>query len=284
VLPLAAAGCGGSGQAGQAAAPRASAAARVGDGARAGSPAPAASARAPRPTPSTADAQRIPIVDGVGPIYARHLHGYDASFPQCSSPAPPDGAAFSIVGVNAGRAFTANPCLEAEWRAAPGTRAVYLNSGLRPENMDKTTADCRQRSQWQDMPDDRRAAYAIGCSEATTSLETMQGAGVRSPVMVWLDVESANSWDPVDLELNRVALQAEVDVLAASGRIVGLYAAFDGWRSIVGDWSPAGVVADWVAGRPADVSCSAPGFSGHPVWLAQELTTWDAGYDSDWSC
>ena len=69
------------------------------------------------------------------------------------------------------------------------------------------------------------------------------------------------------------------------GRLVGLYATFAEWRGIVGAWAPTGVVANWVAGQQVAVSCGAPGFSGQPVWLAQEVATWGAGgYDSDWAC
>jgi hypothetical protein len=227
----------------------------------------------------------VPASASVGPIYGTHAHGYDISYPQCSGLRSPEGAAFSVVGVNHGLAFTTNPCLAAEWRSGLDPRAVYFNSGYKAENYAKTSADCRRRSQWQDAPVDRRAAYAIGCSESMYSLQAMRSAGIGRPVMIWIDVESSNSWESADLELNRFALQGEIDVLAATGGITGIYSVPNLWRGIVGDWSPAGVVADWVAGRPIDAACGEPGFSGHPVWLAQELTTWGpADYDSDWAC
>jgi hypothetical protein len=63
--------------------------------------------------------------------------GYDVSFPLCGA-ALPAGAAFGIVGVNAGLANNANPCLAAElaWAAAtPGLAsplvpavALYANT------------------------------------------------------------------------------------------------------------------------------------------------------------
>jgi hypothetical protein len=221
----------------------------------------------------------------VGPIYRAQAHGYDASYPQCSSLQIPPGAAFGVVGVNGGRAFTVNPCLSAEWKVAPSPRSVYFNSGYKPENSSQTTADCRQRSQYQDAPDELRTAYAIGCSEAIFSLTVMRTSGITGPAMVWLDVESSNSWDASDLNLNRFALQGEVDVLAALGRLVGIYATFAEWRGIVGGWAPNGVVADWVAGQSVQASCGALGFTGRPVWLAQEIPTWGpGGYDSDWAC
>jgi hypothetical protein len=245
--------------------------------------APATATAAPRPTPTP----RPPLVAAawVGPIYPPHVHGYDASYPQCPTAVAPPGAAFSIVGVNGGRGFTVNPCLAAQWRYARGQRAAYFNSGYDPDNAAKTTPDCRSRAQYQEGGDDRRTAYAIGCSEAVFAVNAMRAAGADRAVMIWLDVESSNSWDPSNLDLNRTALQAEIDQLAAFGRLVGLYATFSEWRAIVSAWSPAGIVADWVAGAAPEAACRAPGFSGHPVWVVQELTTWPAsGHDSDWTC
>jgi hypothetical protein len=251
---------------------------------------PARPAASPRPTaratpaPTPTPAHRPAVAPGwVGPIYPPHTHGYDVSYPQCGAPLTPLGATFSIVGVNSGKAFTVNPCLQAEWRGAHGQRAAYLNSGYDPANAGRTTADCRSRSQRQGGGTDVQTAYAIGCSEAVFGLSAMTGAGAVPSVVIWLDVESSNSWDPVNLSLNRVALQSEVDQLAASGHVVGLYATFGEWPGIVGQWSPSGVVADWVAGGTPAGSCGAPGFSGHPVWISQELATW-AGDDSDWTC
>ncbi|HSR26120.1 MAG TPA: hypothetical protein VLW53_21375, partial [Candidatus Eisenbacteria bacterium] len=214
-----------------------------------------------------------------------HVHGYDASYPQCPASAAPAAATFSIIGVSGGRGFTVNPCLAGQWRAARGLRAVYFNSGYDPDNAGKTTPDCRSRAQYQDGGDDRRTAYAIGCSEAVYAVNAMRAAGADRAVMIWLDVESSNSWDHSSFDLNRVALQAEIDQLAAFGRLVGLYATFAEWRAIVGAWSPAGIVADWVAGAEPEAGCGTPGFSGHPVWIVQEPTTWPGtGHDSDWTC
>jgi hypothetical protein len=219
----------------------------------------------------------------VGPLYPPRQHGYDISYPQCPATAGPPGAALSIIGVNKGKAFTANPCLAGQWRSAQGRRAVYLNSGYEADNLSQASADCRARSQALAGAADRQAAYAIGCSEALFAVSAMRTAGADRAVMVWLDVESANSWDLANVDLNRTSLQAEIDVLAAYGHLVGLYSTFALWHGILGDWSPAGIVADWVAGGTPQIDCAAPGFSGHPVWVAQELPTWD-GRDSDWTC
>jgi hypothetical protein len=246
------------------------------------SPTPAA---APSPAPApTAPVPHPAVAAGwVGPIYAPHLHGYDVSYPQCSGARAPAGAGFSVIGVNDGRAFSINPCFRSEWQAAAGTRAVYFNSGYEPDNAAQATADCLGRSQYQTGGATRQMAYAIGCSEAVFAVNTLALEGAGRTVMIWLDVEEANSWDLSDLDLNQTSLQAEIDELAAYGRVVGLYGTFAQWHEILGDWQPQGVVADWLAGQQPGAVCGTDGFSGHPVWVVQELDTW-SGVDSDWTC
>lgn len=242
-------------------------------------------ARTPRPTPvPTVQAPHPAVAPGwLGPVYPPRLHGYDVSYPQCPGHAAPAGATFSIIGANRGKAFSVNPCLRTLWLTARGVRAVYFNSGYDPDNSGSVTSDCAQRAQYQPGGAQRQLAYAIGCSEAAFAVNTLAGAGASRTAMIWLDVEQSNSWDLADLDLNRTSLQAEIDQLAAYGHMVGLYSTSYQWRSILGDWSPAGVVADWVAGQTPDAICGTTGFSGHPVWITQELDTW-SGVDSDWTC
>jgi hypothetical protein len=219
------------------------------------------------------------------PIYSSRGHGYDVSYPQCTGARSAPRAGFSIVGLNDGKAFTANPCFQAEWKASAWPRAVYLNSGYLPDNSSRTTAQCRQLSQYQQTSEEGRAAFAIGCSEARLSLAALGSQGATDAAMIWIDVEIANSWDPVRMDLNRLALQAEIYQLNAYGRPVGVYSTAALWQQIVGQWSPDGVVADWVAGAPGLTACAGAGFSGHSVWLVQELATWPGlGIDSDWAC
>src|SRR5437660_3432949 len=235
----------------------------------------------PRPPPSGPHPAVQP--GWVGPVYPPRLHGYDVSYPQCPGRVPPAGATFAVIGANNGKAFSVNPCLKAEWDRARGVRAVYFNSGYEPDNVGKVTPDCASRSQSQAGGPPQQGAYAVGCSEAMFAVTTLAGAGASRTVMIWLDVEQSNTWEPVNLDLNRTALQAEIDELAAYGHMVGIYSTAYQWQSILGDWSPAGVVADWVAGQTPQEACGTRGFSGHPVWIAQELETWNR-VDSDWTC
>jgi hypothetical protein len=67
---------------------------------------------------------------------ADSLVGADVSYPQCGGPLPTEHA-FSIVGVNGGRATTTNPCLATQlaWAAEASGGTVhddiqlYVNTG-----------------------------------------------------------------------------------------------------------------------------------------------------------
>jgi hypothetical protein len=236
----------------------------------------------PQPTiaPGLTPASRPPA----GSIYRSGSHGYDASYPQCKAGRKPSAADFSIIGVNGGRVFTTNRCIGLLWRTGIAPRALYLNSGYKPQNYDKTTSDCRGLSQRLEAAAALRKAYALGCSAAVYSLRTLQAARIGTPSMWWIDVELANNWDTRDLDLNRFALQGQIDQLVFTGKPVGVYSAARDWAAITGNWV-AGVDANWVASRTT-VACAAPGFSGDPVWLVQEAGGWPqpSGYDSDWAC
>lgn len=210
--------------------------------------------------------------------YTAGSTGYDASYPQCSDPGPPAGAAFSVLGVNGGKAFTMNPCLAALWQAGVSPRALYLNTGYQPSNADKVTSTCRRAAQSSGLAGAYATAYAIGCSETDYSLAHVES---WQPLMWWLDVETSNSWSKTDLELNRDTLMGAVARLASAQLPIGVYSTPGMWQTITGGWSQPAIDANWVA--VADVSvCGTPGFSGAPVWLVQAPAT--TSIDIDWAC
>ena len=218
--------------------------------------------------------------------YPAQAHGYDVSYPQCATPGAPAGAQFAVVGVNGGKAFSRNPCLSDEWSHAHEPRSVYLNSGYNPENYRFADQLCR------DLGDRlggatpaEREAYAIGCAEATYSYEVMEQERVAGAQICWVDVESSNSWDELDVNLNRHALQGLFDQLVGHGCKVGVYAQYKEWRALTGDWHTASVAADWVSLAVPAEACGLTGFTGGPVWLVQELAPWpDVPVASDWAC
>lgn len=252
-------------------------------------PSPSSEARTdPAPAPPHPASTPRPGSHPTGSRYTAGAHGYDLSYPQCpTGETAPAGAQFGIVGVNGGKAFSRNPCLYVQWGQLAGPRSIYLNSGYNPDNYDLfPVPTCRDvAAKLNQVADAQRRAYAIGCAEAYFSYAVMAQDGISRPDVCWVDVESANSWDEVDLNLNRFALQGLFDQLAGHGCTVGIYASFKEWRQITGGWRPSAVSGDWVSNAVPLEACARRGFTGAPVWLVQELATWpDVPVDSDWAC
>lgn len=212
--------------------------------------------------------------------------GYDASFPQCSDGHQPNAAAYGIVGINGGRAFTLNACFLDLMKAAPKNAGIYLNTGFNPGNAPRLLPFCAARAAGiPGATPTQQLAYGLGCSTTEDTLRVMSDFRIPYPTVWWLDVEEANSWDDADPVVNQFSLRGQLDALADTGKSIGVYSTFPDWKQITGGWGDPRIAGDWVAGKaPAD-ACSHPGFSGAPVWLAQELATWPgSGYDSDYAC
>lgn len=220
--------------------------------------------------------------------YTSGSTGYDISYPQCGG-AYPTGA-FGIVGVDAGYPFAHyNPCLSDEVAHSPNS-ALYLNTGYDPAytqvDATHTLPACVTQSASVSGNSAQKAAWAVGCSEATRSIAYAASQGVTNPSSWWLDVETANSWSSSDLTLNQYTLQGLVDtILRQAPAAVGIYSTAYQWNSIVGSLPVSGVNADWVAtGAPsakkARASCGS-GFTGAPVWFVQYLRS---GFDADYAC
>ena len=220
-----------------------------------------------------------------GSPYGAGAHGFDASYPQCSDPQPPKGSSFGVIGVNGGKAFSLDPCFLELYRLSPGKPAIYLNSGFSRDNARKLVPVCDAGAAALGLAGDQRLAYGLGCSTAYLTLSVLEPFGAAKPSMWWIDVERGNSWDD-DAALNRLSIEGEIDRLAVTGQPVGVYSTFPDWERLTANWTYAGISADWVAGDGAPESCSTPGFSGSPVWLAQELALWPgaAAWDSDYAC
>lgn len=238
----------------------------------------------PTPTPAAApDGQHHPATSP----FSVGSRGYDASFPQCSAGSKPSSAAFGIVGVNGGRSFTLNPCFLKLMAAAPEGAGIYLNSGFNPANAVRSQPGCVLRAgALPGATAQERLAYGLGCSTTEDTLGVLRLFKIPYPSIWWLDVEETNSWDDPHPDVNRYSIEGQLDVLAATGKTIGVYSTFPDWQQITGGgWGDSRIAGDWVAGRAPQDACSKPGFSGAPVWLAQELATWaGSGYDSDYAC
>ncbi len=201
--------------------------------------------------------------------------GYDVSYPNCGATA---SGTFAIVGVNGGRPFSNNSCFQAEYAAAPQSPApsLYMNTGYSGAYRRNITANCSSQSTHVAGTSAQRQAWAIGCSEAETSLAYAQ----KAASMLWLDVETGNSWSSSNLSLNRATIQGAVSRLLAANPEVGVYSTGSMWSTITGgSWSPTNVAGDWVAGE----SCSTASafMPGTRVWLAQ---TTSGSIDYDTAC
>jgi len=229
------------------------------------------------------------LANQVGPVpYTHGSTGYDVSYPQCGGAYP--AGAFGVVGVNGGYPFVHyNPCLADEYRHSP-LAALYINTGYDPvyTQLDgqHTTPECLTTSTPIQGSAQQRAAWAVGCSEASRSIAYATSQGVASPRVWWLDVETENSWSSTDLSLNQYTIQGIVDTLHRhSAAAVGIYSNGYQWRTIAGGLPVSGVRANWVAtGSPsaddARTRCGT-GFTGAPVWLVQYL---HGGFDTNYVC
>ncbi|MEA2145627.1 MAG: hypothetical protein QOG59_1214 [Solirubrobacteraceae bacterium] len=220
--------------------------------------------------------------------------GYDVSYPQCSGSYPANPL-FGIVGVNGGRANTANPCVASElrWaRSAPGQKhpkqpslSLYINTG---------NPGGRRVADW---PSGGTApAYGACNSRLTNACSYIYGeqraahsyrlVAALNPVWAqtapwWLDVEVTASWAGT-YQLNIAALQGFIAGLHNAGATgpIGIYSTSAQWKDITGltahTTSTAfhGSPPDWVAGTTATLmqarqNCTSRGFTGVTPTLAQ---------------
>ena len=159
--------------------------------------------------------------------------GWDVSWPQCTSSgnveALPGSPQIGVVGVNDGRPFTTNPCLQSELEWAGAGAEVYINTdnpgpvtsvvkgkvvqkptnwptvGQKPKPISgqpAQTITCALTG-----PNGTTAtsscAYVYGWNAADAAYTTVTSALARIPagplkpspsLEWWLDVESANAW------------------------------------------------------------------------------------------
>lgn len=218
-------------------------------------------------------------VKAAGDPYTSGEHGYDISYPQCGDPMPSSGT-FAVLGVNWGSPFSGNPCLLDQYENAPRSAppSLYINTGYQDEFLSLITQSCRAQSHSITGLDLERRAWALGCSEAETSIAYANQLGVSSISMWWLDVEVINKWSQ-NLALNRFTLQGAVTRLTQTDLPVGIYSSFPMWIQITGvDAVPGNISAEWNAAH----SCAPfTPLVNVPVWLGQ--STYDH-LDHDTAC
>lgn len=220
-----------------------------------------------------------------------YTHGYDISWPQCSSdgngPAasakPSSNVHYVILGLTHGAGHTTNPCLDAQLAWA---RAHHVPVGAYLVPSFPTAAQLAAASSGPYgacTPSDRACRLGNdGAAQAADALATMQRAGLPAP-MVWIDVEfrHVHPWSRSRTDNARV-----VDGVLAGVQLAhmpfGIYTTSYMWSHIVGsmrvnapNWLPAGSDKPGVARS----ECRATG-SGGATWIAQ----YTRHFDEDLTC
>ena len=208
---------------------------------------------------------------GTHALFARGARGVDISYPNCRVQLTALHG-FAVVGVNGGHPFSFNPCLRREYGrfSDSAVAALYLNTGYEPWYPRAVLPECVSAA------GGRGIAYAVGCSEAATSVRHLATLGLRQPRMWWLDVEPSNMWS-YRRGVNTSVLRGMLDYLKRSthASVVGIYSMrrwwqeISGWRTSVPEWIPS-----------AGEACPAP-FSMGRVLLAQRGSR---GLDIDVAC
>ncbi|HEY7525771.1 MAG TPA: hypothetical protein VIA82_02955 [Candidatus Limnocylindria bacterium] len=229
--------------------------------------------------------------------------GHDISFPQCNKGFP-QNAAFRIVGVNGGRAFSANPCLgtgegPSQLRWAGRWASFYANTGSPGPRLSKRWPIGQRypRRCTRDEPLGKGCAFDYGWNAAKDSYLTAVRAYIslgwaspgatRTPVhnRWWLDVETSNSWRR-NKRLNVATLQGAVAFLRSRDvGFIGFYSARHMWEAITGNTLVFADHPSWVAGastlRGAKRLCREPAFTGGRTRLSQFFRH---GFDADVAC
>jgi hypothetical protein len=244
--------------------------------------------------------------------------GYDISYPQCGKTLP-SSPAFGIVGVNGGKATTANPCLKDQlvwaWKSTGVARsqpkaAVYLNTANPGEYISTVTTWPRSgATPYGTCAGTRTAAcsWQYGWERAKNSVVSFFSpaapAAHASPAMYrwWLDVETGNTWQAGDptkpatvaeaKAQNRATLEGMTAYLVSRGAAVGLYSTGYQWDQIVGTGSVPATSNlagrnSWLTGATtlsgAIANCAKPALTpGGHVTLTQYVVN---NLDRDHSC
>jgi hypothetical protein len=203
--------------------------------------------------------------------------GVDISYPNCGSVVP--AAAFGIVGVTGGAAYTVNPCL-AEQAHGFRTLSLYANTGW-----NAVSPNVSARAPRRCAPTDTTClAYNYGYNAGLAALAAAARAGMRSSSW-WLDVELANTWGGITQ--NRASLQGEYDALRRHGvATVGAYSTTSQWSEITRGWKngwPSWGATVLPSAAAARGYCTGHRFTGGPSWFIQFRPS-PTGVDRDVAC
>ena len=260
----------------------------------------------------------VAVVVAAAPAAAHDVAatGVDISYPQCGRRLPV-APGFAVIGVNGGRAFKANPCLDEQlaWAqgAANGTPAFYANTGnpgpaysaywpigqTSPRECSASapnSAACSFDYGWNAAKNS--FDNAVRAHEKVNDLDADSAAERAAGASWWLDVEILNSWQTLEPVYGPTSASKWNDVYALAGAVralwdagvnfVGIYSTEYQWEAITGgraftnDWFAGNPV--WLAGFTASSApngCANPGFTGGRVVMTQYLSE---GFDTNHLC
>lgn len=198
----------------------------------------------------------------------------DISYPQCKTGFP-IAANFGIVGVNKGRSFTYNPCLQTE-ASLYSSYDLYFNAEyLNVNEAKKYSSSPDQCGTSETSCDAYNYGYAAGSQAAAYAAE--QGAG--QPKALWIDVETENSWNG-STALHQQTLLGEAAGLshAMPGKAIGYYSTVHMWQVITGSWQNG--MPGWIASGSGTYDEAAPycqshSFTGGKLIMAQFTSQFD---------
>jgi hypothetical protein len=196
---------------------------------------------------------------------------------------PDRGVSFVIVGLTAGRAFTANPCLAQHLR---WVRDHHVYASAYAFAAFPSRAQLR-RHRHSGPYDGRRRVGALqnaGHAAARYNVRVMKQHGFVTP-HVWLDVEPSSShpWSRRHA-LNRAVVRGWIRGYRSAGYRVGFYSTSLLWKRILGPYRPG--LPEWRTAGPdspkaALRKCRERSFQGGPAVIAQ---WWTSHRDFDRLC
>jgi hypothetical protein len=221
--------------------------------------------------------------------HARVL-GHDVSYPQCGGSLPVTGS-FTLVGVDGGRPYDANPCLAElmTWAMTRGKPAYYVNTANPGPRLSSywPLGQTSPRACTKARPDSADCAFDYGWNAAKDALRRAKAAAraVGAPSVLkttwWLDVETYNTWESLVYGESRMYLRNDTAVLKGMKALlkrrgvqrVGVYSTAHQWARITGG-ARLGRAPVWYAGvgtrREAARHCNPRhSFTGGPIRLAQ---------------
>jgi hypothetical protein len=216
--------------------------------------------------------------------------GQDVSWPQCPAgrggyglPMPPRDAAFVIVGLTAGRGFTANPCVGSQTAWVKQHR-VPASAYLVPTY--PTRAEMRRWGALGPRTATTLAGrvYNVGWAQARAALAVLARSGLRARA-VWIDVEASRTrpWS-ADTGANTTLLRGVAAAVHRAGFLPGLYTNSSSWTGFT-DGAELGL-PEWRTvgprGRAAALAaCTARSLNAGRVLMVQY---WTSTVDSDVAC